>query len=92
MTIQPGRLVHISRHLVSPRQCQLKVGMGRDGVRRMLMKYPQCRLGIVLLDGEIGDHDRQTGNKDAFRIFGGEAGQQSFGIRELAGFHLRLGG
>ncbi len=50
MTVQAGRLVHISRHLVSPRQRQLKVGVSRNGVRRMLMKYPQCRLGIVLLD------------------------------------------
>ena len=92
VAIEPGGFFHASRHLVGLGQRQLKIRVAGNGVCRMLVKNPQRRLGIVLLQGEIGNHHRQTANEDAFRIFGGEAGQERFGVRELARFHVRLGG
>ena len=39
-------------------------------------EHLQRRLGIVLIEREVGDHHRQTTDENAFRIFCGKTGEQ----------------
>ena len=91
VAVEAGRFVHASRHLVGARQRQLEVGVVRNWVGQVLVKNLQGCAGIVLLERQVGNHHRQPGHEDALRIFGGKAGQERLGIRELAGFHESLG-
>ena len=91
MAIELCRFVQASRHLVCPGQGQLKVCVAGDGVGCVFAEHLQRRLGIVLIEGEVGDHHGQTADENALRIFCGKTSEQGLRIRELAGFHQRLG-
>jgi invasion protein IalB len=55
-------------------QGQLKVCVARNGVGRVFAEHLQRRLGIVLIEREVGDHHRQTADENALRIFCGKTG------------------